>query len=91
MASFGPNVRIQVLIERPGFRDALYFKPEVYEATTDERIRKAGDERYAAHLAYLEQVKNNPPAPPTEAELVAEKERLLAQVAEIDSRIQGRK
>lgn len=93
-ADYTDDIRILVPVVRRTsegvFRDAITYSKAEYDAKTNAEIKADGDARAAAWVAAVQAAKTRPPVVPTRAELQAERDRLAAELAVIESRLAAR-
>lgn len=90
-ADYGPNVRVQVLIEAKTaegtFKDALYYTKAEFDALSDAQIEAAKAARVTNWVNAVKAAKTAPPLVMTKAELQAQLDELNKQVVELQSKI----
>lgn len=90
-ATYGPDVRVQVIIEAQTsegkFRDAIVYTKAEFDAKSDAQIAADKNARTAAWVAAVRAAKQAPPPVVTKADLEAEKAQLEARLAVLNAEI----
>ena len=90
-ATYGPDVRVQVLIEAKTsegtFKDALYYTKAEFDALSDAQVASLKAARVTAWVAAVQAAKQAPPPVVTKEDLQAEKAQLEARLAVLNAEI----
>lgn len=79
--------RVQILIQKPGFTDAIYMSEDEALTLTTNDLQAMADERHAAYLQVIEDAKDIVQVEPTKEELEKYKAELQAQLDEVQAKI----
>lgn len=88
MASLdAPGVSIRVMVEAPGFNDAMFFSAEEFAKLPAKEMEQRKQARVEAHAAFVAEQSAKETPPPTKEELEAAKASLERQAAEVEARL----